>query len=470
MKQLVTTLWILIIAGALFISYSFLIAPNIDNDDKQPETPSTQQPQTPAEKNENYSTLIRTGDDYFENDFFTEALAEYKKALTRTPESKEALFKVATTYLKDNKPERAREFLLQLRESHPSTEIDVLIGRSYLNQRDVEQAKTHFESLDYKDGNVKFYRGIIDILYKKYDAAKESLNGTEDIRAKILLQAFAITESTSEPQTSYTDTLFAKAFIDAEEYEAAIPLLFNAINSQNDYRDSWVLLGYAYLKTGKYDDALDSFLQAKTLDPEKPETLFFLGITYAVQDKLDDAIFYLEKAKIAGFEPEVQVRQKLGDIHLLQEEYDKAVKEYEKVTLLNPSDITIFTKAVWASIEKLDKPHRALGFGERAVIEHPDEAMSYNLRGWSYVAMGDYDKAKADLTRALELDPNLPSAYLNIGWMFEKQGELKIAKEYYKKAYNLDDSGSISSIAVVRFNQITKKVINSHFQADITSH
>jgi superkiller protein 3 len=214
------------------------------------------------------------------------------------------------------------------------------------------------------------------------------------------------------------------------------------------------MLGYSYMQINKTADAIDAFLQAKTLDPEKPQTLFFLGIAYAIQEKFDDAIFYLEKSFKAGFEPKSIINQKLADIYLLKGNFEKALKSYTDIIDLGIADLSIYTKAVWVCIEKIDKPQRALGIADKAIAANPDAAMGYNLRGWAYVAYGDYIKAEADLLKAISIDPKLDSAYLNLGQMYEKQGMNERAVEYYKKAYELGNGDSISSLAAVKFNKL----------------
>ena len=223
------------------------------------------------------------------------------------------------------------------------------------------------------------------------------------------------------------------------------------------------MLGYSYLQTGKTPDALDALKQAQTLDPEKPETLFFLGLTYAVEEDYDQAITYLEDAAVAGFQPEDLINQKLADLYLIKKDYDKALEAYTRTIENKVADINIFTKAVWICIEKIDKPHRAIQIAKYALNQFPEEANSFSLLGWGYVAAEEYDQAKQNLITALEINPNLDSAYLNLGWMYEKQDRENTAKEYYKKAYSLGSGNSISNLAAIRFNNILKADITSPY-------
>jgi tetratricopeptide (TPR) repeat protein len=478
MNKSVTFLWALIIAGAGFLLYNYA-SPTLEPEDIS--TPISTTPSTPLQEevaeelseNKTYSSLIKEGDQLHNNGYHSDAIKTYQKALTTNPTSIDALYRIGLTYLEDNKPTEARRYFEQIKESTENVQIDILIGRTYINERKIPEALSYFKKLDPTNAEVRYYIAILKILHKNHEEALAELKtlasaeGTfnEKIKEKVQIFVNAYHEFTlfEEGKTQHMQAVLAKAFIDAEEFEASIPLLYDIIKMQNNYRDAWVMLGYSYLQTGKVEDAVDALLQAKTLDPQKPQTLFFIGITYAVQEQFDEAIQYLEKSLEVGFEPKSLANQKLADLYLIKKEYEKALQSYKEIIDLNIADLNIFTKAIWVCIEKIQKPQRAIGFAEEALKQFPDQAAAYNLRGWAFVAYEDYEKAQEDLIKALELDPNLDSAYLNLGWLYEKQEIDHLAKEYYKKAYTIGNGNSIANLAAIRFNNILKADISSPY-------
>ena len=238
--------------------------------------------------------------------------------------------------------------------------------------------------------------------------------------------------------------------------EQHIPLLYDILNIKNNYRDAWIVLGYAYLNINKPDDAIDALTQAKDLTPEKPETLFYLGLAYFNKNDLDKAIYYIEKADKQGYEPKDQINLKLGDLYLLKKDYQKSADSYENVISKNTKNLDIFVRAIWLNIEQLDQPEKALALSQKALETHPNEAMSYNLLGWSYTALGKYDEAKKDLDIAISMQPDLDAANLNYGWLSEKSGDATEAKAYYKKAYALGHGNSVSKLAATRYNSLNQ--------------
>lgn len=467
MKKLTILLWVIIISCVAFVGYSFINKSNVDEEIISA-NPKITEEKVQIPENETYSSLLKKANILLEKEYFKEAIGVYKQALSVDPESKEALYKIGIAYLKDNKPEEARRYLLQLQEIENTPEIDVLIGKTYINERKIQTAKSYFDSLKTETLNdeAKYYKAILKILYKKHDEAKSSLASLAEKNpaAKQILEAYSNFNLNKEGEEQHMEVLLAKALADVGEPEAGIPLLYDAIKLQNDYRDAWIMLGYCYLNVGKADDALAALEQARILEENKPETLFLIGITYVLNEKFDDAENYFNQALEAGFEPQSEINQRLADLSLLKEDFEKALQSYFKVIEAGAADENIFTKAVWICIEKLKKPARAIGIAETAVRTLPETAESYNLLGWAFTAYGDYQKAQTNLIKALELDPAYASAYLNLGWMYEKQNLLSTAKEYYKKAYTFGGQNPIASLAATRFNNIGK-----YMKADVTS-
>jgi len=479
MKKLTLLLWVIIISCVAFVGYSFINKSNV-NEEIISANPKITEEKVQIPENETYSSLLKKANILLEKEYFKEAVETYKQALSVDPESKEALYKIGITYLNDNKPEEARRYLLQLQEIESNAEIDVLIGKTYLNERKIQTAKSYFDSLKAETMNdeAKYYKAILKILYKKHDEAKSELASLAEknltdgasrppepgARSKQILEAYSAFNLNREGPEQYLEVLLAKALADVGEPEAGIPLLYDAIKLQNDYRDAWIILGYCYLNVGKADDALAALQQARILEENKPETVFLIGVAYTVNEKFDDAENYFNQALELGFEPQSEINQRLADLSLLKEDFEKALQSYFKVIEAGAADENIFTKAVWICIEKLKKPARAIGIAETAVRTLPETAESYNLLGWAFTAHGDYKKAQVSLLKALELDPAYASAYLNLGWMYEKQNLLSAAKEYYKKAYTYGGQNPIASLAATRFNNIS-----SYMKADITS-
>lgn len=489
-NKLLTILWILIIAGTVFITIhklkpksdqlekpETLTDVTVTKDNKTIDNKNDEVPR--KETNKTAADYTKLADEYLENEYYEKAIDNYEKAASLSPNSLEILLKLGDAYLKNNQPDQAKETFTTAAKIKPdSIDIKISLARSELNARQIEKAKEIIWLLDETNNTVKYYKAITLILYKDFDGAKKQFEAiykadpkpTGDILKKTekFMEAYTTFSYYKESDKIFLQLLLAKALTGVQENQAAIPLIYDILNTKNNYRDAWIILGYAYLNINKPDDAIDALTQAKDLTPEKPETLFFLGLAHFAKNDLNKAIYYIEQADKYGYEPKEQINLKLGDLYLLKEEYKKSAKKYEVVLKTNTKNMEVFIRAIWINIDKLNDPKKALELAQKAQEKYPKTAMSYNLLGWSYTALGDFDQAKENLQTALSLEPAFDAANLNYGWLYEKQGNALLAKEYYKKAYFLGKGNSIGTLAAVRYNKLTEKELQN-YQVDVSA-
>lgn len=438
MNKFLATLWVIIIAGSIVISVGLLqpkkageIADINTKIQSQPSQEITSTVPTQLEVNEN---------------------------------SASSLTKLGDKYLAEHKPKDAQEAYQKAEKLDSSSiSIKLKIAQSYLDQRNLNAAKTIIKQLNKEDSAVKYYTGIILSLFKDNEGAKKIFteiasteNDPNKSNAQNFVNAFTTFSYYKEGEQIFLETLLAKAMTESKQYEASIPLLYDVINQKNNYKDAWIVLGYAYLNTAKYQDAIDALIQALKLDNEKPETLFFLGLSYSFTKDADKAIFYLEKAKSYGFAPKEEIDIRLGDLYTIKGEYKKSAMLYEKVLASDTKNLNLYTKAIWVNIEKLNDTNQALILAKKALYEKPSSATSFNLVGWALSSKGNIEDAKAYLTKAIELNPKLDAAYLNMGQIYEKENKIALAKDYYTKAYSLGQGNSIAKLAAQKYQAILK--------------
>ena len=258
-------------------------------------------------------------------------------------------------------------------------------------------------------------------------------------------------------ENTHLKTLLGRAYAQNGEYQLAIAILFDAIKEKKNYRDPWIILGYSYLNINKFTDAIEALEEARKLDPQHPKTPFYLALAYQGIGDFQRAIDNLEIARNNGYEPRIQIEQKLAELYLQRKEYEKAAQSYENLIALNSEDINQFIKPIWIYLDRLNKPLKALELANKALTTHPESAMGYNLVGWAAVGANDFESAKMYLDKALSVNPKLDAVYLNYGTYYEKQGKLDEAVKYYKAAYSLGKGNSISVAAADKYNNIIGK-------------
>lgn len=420
----------------------------------------------------NYFEHIAKGDSLAEKNHFTLAYGEYILANKLSPDVIEPLMKIGKLHLRRKDYEKAREVFQQiLAKNVNDLEANINLGKTYIRLGKPEKALEIFNTIEEKNQLVLLYKGLLAAYQGRYEDSRNFLqeevnmdqNSENAEIAKNILKSYETFSATQGSQLIYLKTLLGKNFNQADEYHLSIPLLFNVVKEKKDYRDAWVLLGYAYLNIEDTQNAIDALEQARKLDPHKPETLFFLGLSHQLKsingDRIEKekAASLIEEAIKKGFEPKIQAFQKLAELYFETGNYEKAAEKYEEVINLNSDDLGYFTRPLWLYVDKVGNPEKALALAQKALQTHPNDAMSYSFMGWALIAKKDYQGARENLSKALELDPTLAAAYLNFGKLFEQVEYRDTAKDYYKKAFELGKGTSVGDNAAERYNVMLEK-------------
>ena len=478
---LIISILFLLLFGAISL-YLFELPPfNKNTTEKSPITVNKGVP-----RNKSSQEFFERAENLEKNNFLTLAIAEYQNSYNADKSNNTPLIKIAQLNYKLKNYEKAQSLFKELSTLEPANlELKIWLAKSYLSDRkpksdpssptNIQLAKEILQKITSDYSDAKLYLAIIYLSEKNFEESKKLFkeiasdqNTSTQIlaKSKTFIDAFTEYEKNSSSPKTHLQTLLAKGLIENDEYQIAISQLFDVIKEKNDYRDAWILLGYAYLKLDQTPEAIDSLEEAKKLDKTKPETLFYLGLSYYSKGDYNKALENLELAKTAGYEPKIQVDQKLAEIYLQLNNNQQAALHYESVISQNKSDINLFIRPIWLNIEKLNNPEKALSLATTALENHPQNAMAENLVGWAYIAKSDFQNAEIHLKKALSIDPNLDATYLNFGILFENKNQTKNALDSYKTAKNLGKGNSISTIATNRYNSLLPKMKNEQYQVN----
>lgn len=165
--------------------------------------------------------------------------------------------------------------------------------------------------------------------------------------------------------------------------------------------------GIAYTQLKNYDLAIVNFDQAIELNPQR-------------------VISYLSR----------------GLAHSYKENYDRAIIDYNKAIQLDSNPTSADVEQTKTDVNKSDENgtdfHALVQANPEPWFDWFSRGAAYDKRGVAYLKKEDYDRAIADFTMFIQLNPNLADAYDHRGTAYGQKGELDRAIADFDRAIQLN--------------------------------
>lgn len=204
--------------------------------------------------------------------------------------------------------------------------------------------------------------------------------------------------------------------------------------------DNWEALYLSSMveaQEGEFKQARVHLVRSVALNPDDPKSQEALGNVLAKLQDLHGAREHLEKAIALGdSQPEVQydlakVLQSLGE----REEAQERLRRYQQIRKAQADRTQAAGKAeVGDQAMAAGDPVKAAGLYREALAIDPDEALlSYKLAR-ALDKTNDLVNEKAALERAIHLNPKLPEAQDQLGFLAARSGDTAAAEAYFRAA------------------------------------
>ena len=206
------------------------------------------------------------------------------------------------------------------------------------------------------------------------------------------------------------------ALLSREAIVEAIDKYDKAIESNPRFAIAYLNRGYAYQLSGKLSSAMTDFNRAIELNPRLAEAYLNRGSIFQEHGELEAAIKDYDRAiRIDHNYTEAYFNR--GGARFLQHNYRGAIADFDQViTRLPKYRSDTFTLQISTSLLP----------------------PSYTIRGLAWEYLGDLDRALADFSAAIRLDPGFASAFNNRGIIYEIKGDSAAALQNYDEALRLD--------------------------------
>jgi len=234
----------------------------------------------------------------------------------------------------------------------------------------------------------------------------------------------------------------------AGDLEGAVREYTEFLEAHPDVAPIRANLGAALAGLGRYEEAIKEYKIALKLAPSTPGVSLNLALAYYKMGRIDDATAILVKVHKA--EPaNYQATLLLADCYLRMGQNKDTIRTLEPVAKVQPDDFAVVYMLGTAYIRD-----KQLEQGEVVIdriLRNGESAEAHLLLGMAKFEALDYKAAIADLTKAVEMNPNLPDLYSYLGQAQMASGDMIAARTAFEKALrsNPNDFESNVRLAVL---------------------
>jgi len=312
------------------------------------------------------------------------------------------------------------------------------------------KAKSHKESREFNKAKEAIEQAA------EYDPSDESIQGVfgEIIRAQQgpnAGEAYFEVLIQRRPKSILFRRLLGKIMSEEQKYDEAIEVFREALSLNPDDKETLLEMGKTLQLTGDKMDmesARNYFLDAATIDPTDAEPLFLLGQLYL------DSGQYLESQEQFARVLQINDRYPLGNYfagkaYLGLKNYDKSLEMAQKEKEINPgvAEPYLLSGQIYYSRSLNDKDGESLlgsSYATQCTKEYrgaiskgAKTSDAYLSLGRCYRLMGDFDSAEGMLDEAKDLESGNSQIYREQGAIYEVQGKVDAAIESYEKYLRL---------------------------------
>ncbi len=233
----------------------------------------------------------------------------------------------------------------------------------------------------------------------------------------------------------------ASYYIEEGEYSKAEQQADTLLEQDDEFEMAYMVLGAVYLQQGRYEDALQPYLQVVALNEDNPmrglnkqfqHAQYQLGVIYIELGQPQDAIEPLKATSVA-MSTDADSRYLLGVAYSDMGECEEAVEWLKQAIRFVPNYLEAYEELAYC-------------YGQMG-----DTNTAAYARGMVHYCHQRYTEAVASLEEAVAADPAFVEARLGLGLAYEELGQLQNAADQYEAVVELDPE---NNLAGARLNQL----------------
>lgn len=438
---------------------------------------------------ESANNLILRGNIYYEQRKFSEALDSYKDALKQEPSNASALYNTAQVYLKKSDEPLAIEYFKKAVESDRSGKIAYLahskLGIIFLERGDYPIAEQYLKNavnMNPNDAADHYNLGIVYLRSGKNESALPEFLRAQELGAQDneMLENLGAVYTTLKEYDKGIDVynrilqnnarntkilarlgelLYNKG--ELEDAMKAFRKITELEPASENARIAYVNIGNIYDESLRFDEAIEAYNKALSLNAKDDSAYFNLGIAYKHKGENEKAMEAWQNSKRLNPDnpkPHMALADLLYDLGYLDDAQSEYIKITEKWPMLADAQFAIAT---------IYNKKGFLDFAEKRYLKVVELNTSKDLTVKSYINLGIIESNKKDkenpdkpaakgleyIQKALAFNPSDNDALTALGLIYYKRGAYDRAIETF---YLVVKSSNDTKVSAEAYNNIGK--------------
>ncbi len=375
---------------------------------------------------------FESGEKYFAEGKYREALIQYSNAVQTDPRFAQAHFQLGQTYMRLNDPSRAYQELARTVELAPDNyQAHTDLANILISARDpggpadqpyLKDAKTHLDLLREKQPN----SAETHAAWANYDAALNNIGGAvSEIQQAINL----------DPSRAESYLLLALLELRENQPDQAETNFKKATEVDPSAMNAQLALGGFYQTRNRLPEAEQQFRHAISVDPKNPAARAALVRLLSQEGKIDEIEPFLRETKKEMGDNSEGYRM-LGDYYFATSQLDKATSEYSSLYIDHPKDPQVRKNYIQLLILKgnLDEASK-LDNDILKVAPRDTDALIYKAQ--IQLRQNNAAGAISSLQSALGNDKDNAIAHYQLGVAYDQQSKEQQAESEWREAVRL---------------------------------
>ena len=400
-----------------------------------------------AREPQNVDTRVALGDVLAAAGKESEALQEYRRGLEAGKSNGLFYVRLATLHQKAHRMQEAENYYRQWISAQPnSAEALVALGQFYEKTGRLKEAETTYQRAREVDPRSQVAHEALINLYLATKRLKEA--GSE-------IEAFLKPDGTD----IIGRLLHARLILEEEDNQKALSLLQELTRQAPKFAAAHQYLGIAHARNHDLTQAIISLKEARALAPNSSDIRASLSQVYLAQGSLSLAVSEGEAAieldpqniaalkvladaqlragnlkraeelvkKMLSLQPhDALLHQRLGVILRAQRRPEEALAHFEEALKRDPTSLESLEQitAILISQKRMAQAQERV---VRQIALYPKSANLQNLLGRVLMEAQNWPQSEVAFKKAITLDKELLSTYVNLGELYARQGKIEQA-------------------------------------------